>query len=323
MNYKTKIKSVSWNVRGLNEKDKRIAVRETVFFEKPDIVCFQETKLSVIDDVMRKEICGRRLNKYVTLPARGTRGGIMIAWQEKRFHKISETRSEYCLTVNLKDALLDKSIVYTGVYGPNNSAMRRNFFHELEEMKPNDDTPWIIAGDFNTTLEMQDGNSTNQDMRWPIEFQNCLSELGLQDIRMEGRTYTWSNTREQPAMAKLDRFLISVAWSTAFPNSKQQTLPNTNSDHCPIRFEAMTDFKKSKIFRFEKFWLKIPDFKEFVIQEWQGMQLAENTTQLHQKLIKLQKRITQWTTKRVGNIKRQIIVCREFIGWVEEAQEVR
>lgn len=84
MNYKTKIKSVSWNVRGLNERDKRIAIRETVFLEKPDIICFQETKLSEIDDGMRKEICGRRLNKYAILPARGTRGGIIIAWQERR-----------------------------------------------------------------------------------------------------------------------------------------------------------------------------------------------------------------------------------------------
>lgn len=45
MNIKSKIKLLSWNVRGLNEKDKRLAVRQSILIEKSDVVCLQETKM--------------------------------------------------------------------------------------------------------------------------------------------------------------------------------------------------------------------------------------------------------------------------------------
>ena len=39
------LKIVSWNVRGLNEQDKRLQVRNLIRKWKADIVCLQETKL--------------------------------------------------------------------------------------------------------------------------------------------------------------------------------------------------------------------------------------------------------------------------------------
>lgn len=45
----TTIHFVSWNVRGLNERSKCLAVRQTILIENPDIICLQETKLSDLD----------------------------------------------------------------------------------------------------------------------------------------------------------------------------------------------------------------------------------------------------------------------------------
>lgn len=218
MDYKTRIKLISWNVRGLNDRSKRLSVRETFFLNKPDIICLQETKLSTIDDVIRREICGRRISDYALLPARGTRGGILVAWQAKRFKKVAQTNTEYCLTVTLQDTMLGETFLLTGVYGPNNSAARRLFFQELREVRTDTGTPWIVCGDFNTTLEVNDRNSASADWRWPLAFTNLISELELQDIRMRGRRYTWSSSRQRPAMAKLDRFLVSADWSARYPN---------------------------------------------------------------------------------------------------------
>lgn len=69
--------------------------------------------------------------------------------------------------------------------------------------------------------------------------------------------------------------------------------------------------------------IKVPDFKEFVTQQWQGMPTATDPLQLHQKVQRMKRDITQWTKSRVGNIKKQILVCWKFIGWVEGAQEMR
>jgi exonuclease III len=43
------MKILSWNVRGLGDKEKRDLVQSTLFEHKPDIVCIQESKLSNID----------------------------------------------------------------------------------------------------------------------------------------------------------------------------------------------------------------------------------------------------------------------------------
>lgn len=140
---------------------------------------------------------------------------------------------------------------------------------------------------------------------------------------MSGRKYTWANTRDQPSMAKLDRFLLSNEWNAKFPNTKQKTLPNTSSDHCPVMIEAFTDFRKTKTFRFETFWLHMPEFKDMVKEEWQRHPTASTPAQMHTKLQQLQSTITTWEKSKVGNIRAQTKVCRQFIAWIEEVQEIR
>lgn len=323
MNYKTKIKAITWNIRGLNERPKRLAIRETMFREKPDIVCMQETKLEHIDDRIQKEICGRCLNGYITRPANGTIGGMLIAWRESRFQQDSSITGQYCLTVQLYDRMLDQKIKCTMVYGPTNAASRGDFFQELTNMKPTDNTPWIINGDFNITLEQADKNQSTQDWRWPLAFSDLISNLELQNIRMEGRKFTWSNYRDNPTMAKLDRFFLSNDWSQKFPNTRQKTLPNTSSDHCPIMIEAITSFKKFRIFRFENFWLQVQGFKTMVQERWQQSEIATTPMQLHNKLQDIEKTVATWAKNRTGSIKQQNEICRQFINWTEEANETR
>lgn len=80
-------------------------IRQTFFFEKPDIVCLQERKLDEINDVMKKEICGRRLGEAVILKAQHTRGGILIAWRHiyRIYRYITHIEYIYCLSVRLID----------------------------------------------------------------------------------------------------------------------------------------------------------------------------------------------------------------------------
>lgn len=75
MDCATKIKVLTRNVRGLNEKDKRLSVRQTILLEKPDVICLQETKLSEINYTIVSQTCGRRYKEFVYLEAEGTRGG--------------------------------------------------------------------------------------------------------------------------------------------------------------------------------------------------------------------------------------------------------
>jgi hypothetical protein len=43
------LKIVSWNVRGLNDSDKRLRVRNLIRLWKADLICLQETKMGYFD----------------------------------------------------------------------------------------------------------------------------------------------------------------------------------------------------------------------------------------------------------------------------------
>lgn len=74
-------KILIWNVRGLNRKSRRDAVRETIASTKPDIVCLQETKKEAISKRMVCSMLGGGFEDFVFLPSVGTRGGILLAWK--------------------------------------------------------------------------------------------------------------------------------------------------------------------------------------------------------------------------------------------------
>lgn len=50
-----------WNVRGLNSRAHRDAVRELVIVERPSLVCLQETKMHVISDFDVMQVLGAGL----------------------------------------------------------------------------------------------------------------------------------------------------------------------------------------------------------------------------------------------------------------------
>lgn len=262
MDYQTKIKIISWNVRGLNEKDKRLAVRHTIITEKPDIVCLQETKLSATTPTIISQTCGRRFKEFAVKDADGTKGGILVAWDPRRLTRLKQTATTYCLTLEMQLEDTGQSITVTGVYGPSVRSNRVGFYEDLATNNPNNNKPWLLCGDFNATLKPEDRNK-QPDWRELADFGDTVSKLSLIDIGLNGRQFTWSNARERPALARLDRFLVFAEWSSTFPNSAQHALPNTSSDHCPLLLTACTGFKRSKLFRFENCWLSSDSIKKY------------------------------------------------------------
>jgi hypothetical protein len=88
-----------WNVHGLNKKARRDYVRDTILSSKADIVCLQETKVAAFSTHLLLSLCGSDLDKFLALPANGTRGGILVAWKGAVCHAISSRVDNFSVSV--------------------------------------------------------------------------------------------------------------------------------------------------------------------------------------------------------------------------------
>lgn len=68
----------------------------------------------------------------------------------------------------------------------------------------------MVGGDFNLERfqhERKGGDGNGHDRR---KFDSLIADLGLMDLLITGRDFTWSNLHEDPYLAKLDRILGST-----------------------------------------------------------------------------------------------------------------
>lgn len=69
-----------WNVHGLNDPARCITVHELMAANNCHIACFQETKLETIDGSLAAFLSGYKHNCFTAKPPHGTRGAILILW---------------------------------------------------------------------------------------------------------------------------------------------------------------------------------------------------------------------------------------------------
>ncbi|XP_073359845.1 uncharacterized protein [Aegilops tauschii subsp. strangulata] len=146
---------------------------------------------------------------------------------------------------------------------------------------PND-VDWIVMGDFNFIRKPDGRNRPGGDVNQMLLFNEAISNLGLLELPLKGRQYSWSNMQHNPLLGKLDWFFTSASWMTSFPDTTALPLARPISDHLPCMIKIGTTIPKSKIFRFENYWLKHDTFKDVVRKAWgstvRGSDIAKTIT---------------------------------------------
>lgn len=56
------------------------------------------------------------------------------------------------------------------------------------------------------------------------EFSECIEDMELIDLPLDGGTYTWFKGDNHTAASRIDRILVSTKWNNQFNNMKQSTL---------------------------------------------------------------------------------------------------
>ena len=222
---------LSWNVRGLNDPNKRLRVKNQSRHWKLDIICLQETKMEFIDRNFITSIWGCPFVRWVFLASRGASGGILIMWDSRVVESIEECVGSFmaaCSFRNMEDGF---RWAFVGVYGPNIDTHRKVLWEELAGLGSWWNLPWCIGGDFNATRfpsERSGDIRLNQAMQ---DFSDFIFDMDLVDLPIVGGEYTWSNNR---SWSRLDRFLVSPSWEIHYPTMLQKRMDRICSDHFPI-----------------------------------------------------------------------------------------
>ena len=165
------ISILCWNVRGLNCPERTATVHETIATSSCHLVCLQETKLQVIDSFIATYLGGYRLKNFAYKPADGTKGGILLLWDDNVVYISNVQIGSYFLSGDVAVKNTERNnFKLTTVYGPTRSIHKDAFFLELSSQKPSPGTKWLVNGDFNQIYRARDKNRSNVDRSRLVRF---------------------------------------------------------------------------------------------------------------------------------------------------------
>jgi hypothetical protein len=127
---------------------------------------------------------------------------------------------------------------------------------------------WLLLGDFNFIRSHDNRNKPGGDVHDLFLFNEIIGHLGLLELPLKGRRFTWSNMQTSPLLEQLDWFFTSANWISDYPSSVVLPLTKTGSDHVPCVVNIDTNIPKASIFRFDNYWVDLPGFLDCVKASW-------------------------------------------------------
>jgi exonuclease III len=182
-----------WNVRGLNDQDKWGMVRNKIEESGCSMFCFQETKLEEFNLFMSHKFAPRRFDCFEFSPSAGASGGILVAWNSKFFSANTVDIQPFAVHIQVTSVHNLETWQLITVYGPTREPERTYFVSWLYSLNLEEDDQLLLLGDFNfyrTTANKNKAGGNANDM---LLFNDVIHTLGLVELPLKGRSYTWSN----------------------------------------------------------------------------------------------------------------------------------
>lgn len=309
---------------GLNDPSKCCVVKSFIRHCKCCVICLQETKLFATSLDKFRSFCGFHIRDFRTLDAEATRGGLLTAWNPSLFECVDEWAGSFSLTVMLRKKVDGKILMISNVYGPIAANLRAAFFQELQFINTFSTGVWTVLEDFNVLLSVHDKNGSSTNVSDILRFREVVSEIGLLDLPILNKAFTWTNGRGNPTLERLDRAFISNEWLLAFPRSILRALPRPRSDHSPLVLSAFSFLPSAYLFRFESFWLRYPAVNEVVTNAWNSISPGtDSIIQFSLKITAVQVALKSWSQGLSSGMNQQATKCLQWIEWLHKAEEGR
>lgn len=312
-----------WNIRGINASEKWEAVRNKVEESSCSILCIQETKRQTFDLPYIRNFVPRRFDCYEFVPSMGASGGILIIWNSSIFKGEVIDKQQFGITVRFTSMHNGDSWKLTNVYGPCVEPRRSAFISWFRGHNISDDENWMFLGDFNFYRSLENRNKPGGNINDTMIFNDAIGHLGLVELPLKGRAFTWSNMQDNPLLEQLDWFFTSVNWTIDFPSTEVLPLAKITSDHIPCRISIGTRIPKANIFRLENYWMEQHDFLQVVQNCWSsGANHLDMAKNLAAKFKKLRATLKKWS-KGISNLNWLISNCNQAILIIDNIEEQR
>ncbi len=251
-------------------------------------------------------------------------GGIITAWNPALYECDQDWVGDYSVNTVLKRRVDGTLFTISNIYGPTCATLRGAFFQELRAIWARAIGVWALVGDFNLLLFFRDKNGPPSSVLDILSFRSVVNDLGLLDLPIQNRSFTWSNGRANPTLERLDRVLISRDWLSLFPRSTLRALPRLRSDHTPLLLTAFSFLPASYLFRLEAFWLRHRGTCVVIRAAWDSPGCpAEPARRFSTKLACVSGALKVWSTGLSTVLKRQATFCLLWIEWTDKAEELR
>ncbi|CAM0950375.1 unnamed protein product [Alopecurus aequalis] len=310
-----------WNVRGLNDPARRSVVRSVVVRHNVAVVCLQESKLAFVDAEIVSQCCGSLFTGFASVPAVGTRGGIIVAWREDLVTFSNFQRKQSFIAAEGHLSQNDASFNLVIVYGPQGDDEKLSFLLDLKNLYEQQLTADIVIA------SAQDKNNARINRRCLSAFRSFINELQLKDLYLHGRRYTWSNEQRQATMVKLDRVLFNEEWDTLFPGCMLQALSSEMSemsDHCRLLLTCDAGFSHSRRFRFENHWANHVEFSPTVASAWNSTpRHLDPLANIAARLRATAGALKKWSSQLHGDLALRAAVTSTLILLLDKAMEKR
>lgn len=143
------ISSLIWNIRGITGKTGLRRLKNLIKMHRPKIITIIEPMV----DLDRIAFFTRTLGFANSMANCANK--IWIFWVEDLTVNLFKDHSQ-CLTVSINTPWLPKSFFISFVYAKNLRSERRILLDELCEVASLLDGPWVVGGDFNAVLNVND-----------------------------------------------------------------------------------------------------------------------------------------------------------------------
>lgn len=149
-----------WNCRGAGNDNFKRNFRDIINQHKPEVVALLETKIDLKSMGMFFKDLG--LTAATHVDPNGRAGGIWILWDPSKVSLNTTHKTSHVIhTTVQKDNFEDW--IFSAVYGSPNPRICEILWEELSHQAGSNQQPWLLAGDFNDTIALDESKSLAPD----------------------------------------------------------------------------------------------------------------------------------------------------------------